>query len=56
VLVSVERRLIEHFRRNDDGTWTLTVCEAGSLLRLPDLGGSIAVDEVYEGDDAEEAT
>ena len=52
VMVSVGRRRIEHYRRNDDDTWTLTVATAGATLSLPELGGGLAVDAIYEGDDA----
>ncbi len=52
LMVSVGRRRIEHYRRNPDGTWTLTVVTAGEVLALPEFGGRLAVDDVYEGDDA----
>ena len=53
VMVTVGRRRIEHYRRNDDGTWTLTVATAGETLSLPEFGGRLALDDVYEGDDAD---
>lgn len=49
LMVSSQRRLIEHYRRNDDDTWTLTLCTAGGALNLPELGGAIPVDDVYAG-------
>lgn len=49
VLASQESPRLEHYRRNDDGTWTLTIAEAGGVIRLPDLGGELVVDEVYLG-------
>ena len=52
VMVTVGRRRIEHYRRNPDGTWTLTVAAAGEALVLPEFGGRLAVDDVYEGDEA----
>lgn len=52
VMVTVGRRRIEHYRRNPDGTWTLTVAAAGEGIALPEFGGRLAVDDVYEGDDA----
>jgi Uma2 family endonuclease len=51
VMVTVGRRRIEHYRRNADGTWTLTVASAGEALALPEFSGRLAVDDVYEGDD-----
>ena len=38
---------MEHYRRNDDDTWTLTIAEAGAKVSLPELGGDIVVDDVY---------
>lgn len=51
VMVTVGRRRIEHYRRNPDRTWTLTVASAGEVIALPEFGGGLAVDDVYEGDD-----
>ena len=55
LLVSTRTQRVEHYRRNDDGTWTLTVSEAGGLVQLPDLGGAIEVDELYVGEVEERA-
>lgn len=52
VMVSTGKRRIEHYRRNDDDTWTLSVATEGKAIELPEFGGRIAVDDVYEGDDA----
>ncbi len=49
LLVSQDEARIEHFRRNDDDTWTLSIAEKGASVRLPDLGGDLAVDAVFEG-------
>ncbi len=49
VLVSAGRRRIEHYRRNGDGTWTLTVAESGDVVGLADFGGALSVDAVYDG-------
>ena len=49
LLASQERARLEHYRRNADGTWTLTIAEAGGVIRLPELGGDIVVDDVYLG-------
>ena len=55
LMISQDEHRVEHYRRNDDGTWTLTVSEAGGTVRLPDLGGAIEVDELYVGEDEERA-
>ena len=47
LLVNQDEARIEHFRRNPDGTWTLSNAVAGGAVRLPDLGGDLAVDEIY---------
>lgn len=47
VLVSQKEVLVEHFRRQADGTWLLTVLGPGDRLRLPAVGAEIAVDEIY---------
>lgn len=48
LLVNQDDARIEHYRRNDDGTWTLSNAEAGGVVRLDDLGGDIRVDDVYQ--------
>lgn len=48
LLANQDEARIEHFRRNDDGTWTLSNAEAGGVVRLPDLGGELAVDDIYQ--------
>ena len=53
VMVTVGRRRIEHYRRNPDDTWTLTVVAAGDVLALPEFDGAVAVDDVYAGDAAD---
>jgi len=47
LLVNQDAVRIEHYRRNDDGTWTLTIAEAGAKVSLPELGGDLIVDEIY---------
>ena len=49
VLVAQDKVRVEHFRRNDDDTWTLSVAQAGGIVRLPDLGGELVVDAIYRG-------
>ncbi len=53
ILVAQGARRVEHYRRNDDGTWTYAVAEGGGSVLLPDLGGELVVDEIYEGEDQE---
>lgn len=53
VLVTQGARQVEHFRRNDDETWTYAVAVTGGAIQLPDLGGAITVDELYEGEEQE---
>lgn len=48
LLVSQDEARIEHFQRNDDDTWTLRIAEAGALVHLPELGGALSVDAVFE--------
>lgn len=51
-MVTVGRRRIEHYHRNDDDTRTLTVAAAGEGIALPEFGGRFTDDDVYESDDA----
>lgn len=48
LLVNQDEARIEHFRRNDDGTWTLSNAGPGGAVRLPDLGGDLRLDEIYQ--------
>jgi len=48
VLVAQDRRRIEVFDRNDDGTWTLRIYGAGQTAPLPGVEVELVVDEVYE--------
>ena len=50
LIIDQPDRRIEHHRRGDDGAWTLTTLHAGSV-DLGDLGGSIALDEIYLPDE-----
>lgn len=47
LLVSQQERRIEHYRRNDDGTWTLRDVCAGDVVRLDSINCTLSVDEVY---------
>jgi Uma2 family endonuclease len=48
LLVSQRERRIDHYHRNDDGTWTLRDVRAGGEVRLDSVGCHIAVDAVYD--------
>ncbi len=49
LLVSQDGPTLEHFRRNTDGTWTLTVVEGlDRSLDLPVLGITLPLAEVYD--------
>ena len=47
LLVSTRTRRVEHYRRNDDGTWTYTAAVVGASVDLADLGGALAVGDLY---------
>jgi Uma2 family endonuclease len=47
VLVSQHEILVEHFVRQDDGTWNLRVLRAGQTLRLTGVAITIPVDDLY---------
>ena len=53
MLVTQEARKVEHFRRNDDETWTYSVARDGGAVELHDLGGALVVNEFYEGEEQE---
>jgi hypothetical protein len=49
VLVAQDRPLIDHYRRQDDGTWALRTCEGfDDALHLETIGFTIPLTEVYE--------
>jgi Uma2 family endonuclease len=47
VLVSQNERLVEHFRRTEDGRWILSEYRGGGSVELPSLGCSLPLDEIY---------
>lgn len=49
VLVSQRKRRIEVYTRAEGGSWTLTAAGAGERVVIASLGGSLAVDRVYDG-------
>jgi Uma2 family endonuclease len=48
LLVAQHDRRIEHYHRNDDGTWTLRDVRAGGEVVLDAIGCKLSVDAVYE--------
>ena len=48
LLVSQHERRVDHYHRNDDGTWTLRDVRAGGEVRLDSIGCQIAVDAIYD--------
>jgi len=47
LLVSQHERRIEHYRRNDDGSWTLRDVQAGGEVSLASIGCALSVDAIY---------
>ena len=47
VLVSQREKRIEHYHRNDDGSWTLREAGSGAHARLASIECELSVDEVY---------
>lgn len=48
LLVSQTAKQIEHFQREDDGSWRYRLLEAGETIKLSG-GALVAIDAVYEG-------
>ncbi len=48
VLISQDKRLIEVYRCDNDGAWSVASLGEGDLLRLECAGVSMTLDEVYE--------
>jgi Uma2 family endonuclease len=48
VLLSTDRTLVEHYRRQEDDTWILRALEQGTL-ELSSVAVSIALDQLYRG-------
>lgn len=48
VLVSTERRLVEVFSRQDDGSWVVRFYVHGATAHLPSVGIDLPLDELYE--------
>ena len=47
ILVSQDHNQVEHFSRNDDGTWTFRPLVPGDTVRLTGAPATIALDELY---------
>ena len=47
VLISQTEARVEHFRRQPDGRWLLTVLGPGTTLALESIGVNVAVDRIY---------
>jgi Uma2 family endonuclease len=47
LLVSQHERRVEHYRRNEDGSWTLRDLPEGGEVRLASLGCVLSVDAIY---------
>ncbi len=47
VLVSQHEVLVEHFVRQEDGTWNLRVLRTGQTLRLSGVAIEIPVEDLY---------
>lgn len=51
VLVSQDRRLVETYRRLDDGTWRYETLEETGKLELPCLDLRLGLDAIYADTD-----
>jgi Uma2 family endonuclease len=49
VLVSQQRRMVETFRRLEDGSWRYEALEEEGLLELPCLDLRLSLEEIYRG-------
>ena len=49
VLVSSQRRVIDVFRRDEQGRWILSSAGPGERVSLESLGIDLVVDDIYEG-------
>jgi Uma2 family endonuclease len=47
VLIAHARGSMEHYTRNDDGSWTLREHRAGSAANIESIGCTLAVNEVF---------
>ncbi len=49
LLVSQAEARVEHYHRNEDGTWTLRDARAGDTVTLASIDVTLSVDDVYAG-------
>ena len=47
LLVSQYERRIEHYHRNEDGTWTLRDARPGDVIDVAAIGVRLSVDDIY---------
>ena len=52
LLIDQPTRLVEHYHRDAGGSWSVIRLQDGAV-NLPDLGGLLALDEIYLTDDDE---
>ncbi|AUX20479.1 uncharacterized protein SOCEGT47_009510 [Sorangium cellulosum] len=46
MLVSQQERRVEHYRRNEDGTWTLRDVPWPASIELSSIGCTVSLDEI----------
>jgi Uma2 family endonuclease len=56
VLISQDEQHIEHYRRNEDGTWTLRDVRPPGAVELASIGCSLSLAELYRGAFDDDAT
>jgi Uma2 family endonuclease len=50
ILVSQDRPMIEHYRRQSDGEWVLSTLDGlGAALKIESIGCSLKLSDVYDG-------
>lgn len=47
LLVAQTQARVEHYTRGDDGTWVLRELGPGASLRLTEINGELAIDDIY---------
>ena len=48
VVIAQDRRHVERWRRDDDGTWSHAILSNGQKLVLDAIGCRVTVDEIYD--------
>ena len=50
ILVSQDKPMIEHYRRQSDGEWVLSTLDGlGAALKIESIGCSLKLSDVYDG-------